>query len=204
MNRNIISFTRSDVDLANGQRNFSEAVQIVRWVPHAVSKSLLPQLVTSSIINVVQLFGSEWLITDLPPMRQPTNNTRNSNENREKIKWESYTKYKNRAKTCQNLSFLTHRPENKTTGKSKIKEPEFWFGIKHITSCQRNKKKSAKNRVKKENSHQKSGFGASLRLMKYSSFIAASCNAMAVSRSSSLPVLRQQRISTDSLSVRKW
>ena len=71
-------------------------------------------------------------------MRQPTNNTRNSNENREEIKWESYTKYKNRAKTCQNLSFLTHRPENKTTGKSKIKEPEFWFGIKHITSCQRN------------------------------------------------------------------
>ena len=83
-------------------------------------------------------------------MRQPTNNTRNSNENREEIKWESYTKYKNRAKTCQNLSFLTHRPENKTTGKSKIKEPEFWFGIKHITSCQRNKKNLQRTELRKK------------------------------------------------------
>ena len=37
--------------------------------------------------------------------------------------------------------------------------------------------------------HQKSTFGASLRLMKYSSFIAASCKAIAVSKSASRPVL---------------
>ena len=39
--------------------------------------------------------------------------------------------------------------------------------------------------------HQKSTFGASLRLTKYSSFIAASCKAMAVSKSASRPVLRE-------------
>ena len=77
-------------------------------------------------------------------MRQPTNNTRNSKENREEIKWETCSEYKIRAKTCHYLSFLTHRPVNKTTGKCKIKEPEFWFGIKHITSCQRIKKKFCK------------------------------------------------------------
>jgi hypothetical protein len=37
--------------------------------------------------------------------------------------------------------------------------------------------------------YQKSTFGANRRLMKYSSFMAASCRAMAVSRSSSFPVL---------------
>lgn len=48
MNGNIISFTLSDVDLANGQRYFGRAVW---WVPDAVSKSLLPHLVTSSTIK---------------------------------------------------------------------------------------------------------------------------------------------------------
>lgn len=41
-----------------------------------------------------------------------------------------------------------------------------------------------------EHNYQKSTFGASLRFTKYSSFIAASCRAIAVSSSSSRPVLR--------------
>jgi len=44
--------------------------------------------------------------------------------------------------------------------------------------------------------HQKSTFGASFRLTKYSSFMAASCNAIAVSKSSSLPVLQSGKTMT--------
>ena len=48
--------------------------------------------------------------------------------------------------------------------------------------------------ISKVRTHQKSTLGASLRLIKYSSFIAASCRAMAVSSNSSFPVL-ERRIS---------
>ena len=50
--------------------------------------------------------------------------------------------------------------------------------------------------------HQKSTFGASLRLIKYSSFIAVSCKAMAVSRSASRPVLCKLSISFEAGSTR--
>lgn len=43
--------------------------------------------------------------------------------------------------------------------------------------------------IMRRGTYQKSTFGANRRLMKYSSFMAASCRAMAVSRSSSFPVL---------------
>ena len=43
---------------------------------------------------------------------------------------------------------------------------------------------------------QKSTFGANLRWIKYSSFIAASCNAIAVSSNSSFPVLEKRREGT--------
>lgn len=36
-------------------------------------------------------------------MRQPTDNTWNSKENREEIKWETCSKYKYGAKTCNYL-----------------------------------------------------------------------------------------------------
>jgi hypothetical protein len=106
--------------------------------------------------------------THLAPMSKPTNHTRNCKQHREEIHREAHS-------TVNQPTASEIRSQRKKGKEESVSNQDFAVG-------------EAKRYL------QKSTFGASLREMKYSSFIATSCKAIAVSRSSSRPVLRNVNI----------